>query len=231
MYGYILLTRGPRHFSGIKKVEAAKRQIANLEAFASINGDEQTKLYHDYGRKVIGLESLPKFQRLLEAVKSRGAAIVVDDLQWLFRHAKLSDRKRFLEQLTPFGQHLFDVRLGKMLTQFTQDEALSLITSKDGPFYLKRAERSGIGPAQTKRANRVSAIARHHRSLAKARELAALKKELESGGCETGYAEMARAANDRNLWTTSGSQWSRATARSALLRLAQHEVSKPTGAN
>ncbi len=229
MIGYVLITRGPRHFKNLRDVEAAKRQINNLEIFRKLKGFEKLELIYDYARSIESLASLPNLKTALEKLSEQeSGALCIDDLGWLLRHMDIDTCKEFLKQIRPYSIHIYGIKQDKRLNTLKPGDMKELLSPKSGLFKIATPAGSVSNESsneQTKKATHYSAIARKSYAIQTAQKLDNLLNELQASGADVNHSALAIEANLRGILTTRNNVWSRATVNRALKKLAEYKAS------
>ena len=224
--GYIFISSGARPRGDITNHPGARQQIANLRTMTA--WDTNPRFSFDYSRKIRELpSSLPRLHKALLAAQERGTLIIMDDFCRLFSHAE--DRAALWCQLLPFGEHLVQLRAKQKLSSVSEIQRIAILSARPPIKCVigsTREERPLVErQEQTRRATRVSAVARKRQADGKAKELAEVRTELQETQDKVTLQEIANTANERGLQTTRGKTWSAATVQRALKRLDDNEVS------
>ncbi len=228
LIGYVLITRGPRHFKNLRDVEAAKRQINNLESFCKQKGFEKLELIYDYARSIESLASLPNLNIALRKLSEQESGVLcIDDLGWLLRHMDIDKCMGFLKQVRPYSIHIYGIKQDKRLNTLKQGDMKELLSPKSGLFKIETSAGSVSKTkpnAQTRKATRYSAIARKSYAVQTAQKLENLLNELQASDAHVNHSALANEANLRGILTTRGKIWPRTTVNRTLKKLTEHKA-------
>ncbi|WP_026759193.1 hypothetical protein [Sediminimonas qiaohouensis] len=201
---YVLITYGANPSGSIRTHPAAKAQIGlfqkSLERFPQV----KAKFVVDYARRIEGLGSLPKLQRMLVALSDiDGPSICIDDLSRVFRITNLQQRQNLIEELQEFGKYIFSIGHQKRLSEFSSDEIRNLILFPEKSKRLARQDRS----RDTTSARLSSAKSRAETSKKNAHLLRQVEEELKGTESRVTLQMIADGANARGMRTSRGKEW------------------------
>ncbi len=201
---YVLITYGQKPSGSIRTHPAAKAQLGLFESIRQRYPQLKTKFVVDYARRIKGLASLPKLQRMLVALSDiDGPSIRIDDLSRVFRITNLRQRQNLMEELQEFGKYIFSMGHQKRLSEFSPDEIHDLILHSEKSKRLAKQGRS----RDTMSARLSSAQSRAATSKRNAHLLGQVKEELTRTESRVTLQKIADHANARGMRTSRGKEW------------------------
>lgn len=229
--GYVLLWYGKKHTHvPIGRRPGARQQLLMIDNYAKKNGLRVVEVVWEYVRQAKRPRDFAVLFRLLEHGRSEQnpPVVIIDDVRRLMMRLPSDQFTDLVMDLSPWFEHICDARLRfpldqtddgywQYLAKMVEQERLDLEVAR------RTARRKGPAPArQMRRAQTVAARERTRRADESAHQIGALREELlaESPDAKLTYAAIARAANERGLKTSRGSDWSSVQVSRALQRLA-----------
>lgn len=204
---YVLITYGEKPSGSIRTHPAAKAQIGLFDKWFQHFPHSQrlpARFFGDYARRVKGLASLPKLQRMLVALSNiDGPSIRIDDLSRVFRITNPQQRQNLMDELQEFGKYIFSMGHQKRLSEFSPDEIRDLIVHPEKSKRLAKQDRS----RDTMSARLSSAKSRAEASKSNAHLLGQVKEELTRTESRVTLQKIADHANARGMRTSRGKEW------------------------
>ena len=224
-YFYALISHGPNPRYRPKEYRKTLAPYKNFETLlAKRNLDTEFEVLFDYSRQVNDLSSLPILKGLLEISAKQGRGFYTDDFRRIFSRCPLDNRITLLNEIRENGQHFKDLRTGRSITEFSDNQARSIVFH-EGPVRFQiagepeKTEPTAKGRRQTALATAVSRRMRGRVADKKAEELSKLREELSSADHTPTLKEIADEANARGVQTTRGKDWSASSVQRQLKRL------------
>lgn len=228
---YILVSHGAKYLEHLESNPCSRIQVSNLKFGAENIGQDVEKLRFtlEYARKHEGLSDLPVLKRLLEQLEEKDlGALVMDNVERLFRTCSQSKRKQFINELSPYAGRIFSLRHMARLDQmkslyiafmaFGRDiESLSFPTARTARGSKRVLQK------QTSNARLISAHVRSKGADTRAKALNDIRSELSKGSEIVTLSQVAREANRRGLLTERKTPWSSSKVGRQLRRLSKPE--------
>lgn len=223
---YVVLSYGRKPATrNILDHPAASGQIANLRLAFPPDKDRRDRFLWDYARKITELNDLPNLKTMLQkAIKLKSGALIVDDFSRLFRLCEESKRRDLLDELSPYGDHIFEVRTGKRLSAFIDIGANDLLIKLANfpPWAPVGARKQNSEAEERSAATEVARVAsqksRKASGVDRDMEIANLRDEMNAEGKSNTAVEVANEANRRLLRTPHKKPWTERSVRDALAR-------------
>jgi len=226
--GYVFLSHGPRHTTApLIERAGAKKQIQIIERATAMLDGEVGSWICDYARSPNGMESLGNLRTALEHLQKHDAKgrLLVEDIGRLFKQCKPDFLPSLFNDLNCFSEIILDLKRGKLLKEFTQDEMKSVTFSGQNTaaerFFKPSSDNKHSARPETNstKARAISAKARSMQADKYANAIIDLRDEVSADNSPISNSELARLANKRGLKTSRGGNWSDVSVRRALERL------------
>ena len=228
--GYVLLWYGAKHTRvplGLRP--GARQQILMIDHYAKKNRFKLSTVEWEYVRQAQAPRDFGVLFRILERSRSEqdAPAVIVDDITRLMKRLPSDDASSLVIELTPWLERIHDARLGRSLDQVEISHwqyLFSLLNRDERNLAVARRmsrPRGSVSPKQMQRAQERAIKERKRRADESARMVAELRDELlaENPDTKLTFAAIARAANERGLRTSRGSEWTSVQVSRALQRL------------
>lgn len=229
-FGYVLVWYGKKHTRvRLSLRPGARQQLLMIRHYAKKNGFEIAGFESEYHRKAKAPRDFAVLFRLLDSTRpeQERPAVILDDITRLMKRLPSNQVDNLLGELSPWFEHIHDARLGRSLDQVDGGfwkHLCGIIGKQKLDTEVTRAasrRKTSAPPKQMRRAQKRATRERTRRADERAHQIAAVRNELLAGSPDTRltFAAIARAANERGLKTSRGSDWTSVQVSRALQRL------------
>jgi hypothetical protein len=210
---YVLITYGDKPSGSLSDLAEGRTQLKALNDLRQLHPGKEAKVVSDYCRSIRHLNSLPKFKMMLRTLRGAGSGLLfIDDLHRIFRRTPSTARSSLLSEMRESGAHLFSLRHNKNLSDFSNEQIRVLLVNAD----RAKLARNRIGTSDTENARIASAKSRLGRAVAIGLAISRIREELLVSHDRVTLQMVADQANERDLQTATGKQWTRQTVSKAL---------------